>query len=81
VKQQQRRSLAGLRRIHRAVGEKSVHAGLSFGVGKPPCLSGPLCSACDKSKFSLFKPLLLDVIFHDCKDWGAAEEKPDAFAR
>jgi len=35
----------------------------------------------DKSKFGLFKPFSLDVIFHDCKIIATFEEKFDAFAR
>jgi hypothetical protein len=36
--------------------------------GAPPggAVSGE-CQAIDKSKFADFKPLSLDVIFHDCK--------------
>ena len=78
VKQEQRRrfarslagSLAGLRRVDRAIGEKSVHAGLSLSswVGGDPVQDGGRWRGpIDKSKFSLFKPLSLDVIFHDCK--------------
>jgi hypothetical protein len=35
----------------------------------------------DKSKFADFKPLSLDVIFHDCKIGDASERNFDAFAR
>jgi hypothetical protein len=35
----------------------------------------------DKSKFALFKPLSLDVIFHDCKISGDHKGNIDAFAR
>jgi hypothetical protein len=35
----------------------------------------------DKSKFALFKPLSLDVIFHDCNIKGTPKGKFDAFAR
>jgi len=37
--------------------------------------------AIDKSKFADFKPLSLDVIFHDCKIKIPPKEKLDAFAR
>jgi len=44
---------------------------------------GRIClrRAIDKSKFRLFKPLLLDVIFHDCKNARSFTGKSDAFAR
>jgi hypothetical protein len=35
----------------------------------------------DKSKFALFKPLSLDVIFHDCKISDHTQGNIDAFAR
>jgi hypothetical protein len=35
----------------------------------------------DKSKFADFKPLSLDVIFHDCKIVDVPKGKIDAFAR
>jgi len=61
--------LAGLRRVDRAVGEKSIHAGLVCSRvarrrRRKPALIG---SSLDRSKFGFFKPLWLDVIFHDCK--------------
>jgi hypothetical protein len=34
----------------------------------------------DKSKFDLFKPLSLDVIFHDCEITDAIQGNFDAFA-
>jgi hypothetical protein len=37
--------------------------------------------AIDKSKLRLFKPFLLDVIFHDCKNTLLKREKYHAFAR
>jgi hypothetical protein len=38
------------------------------------------CGPIDKSKFSLFKPLSLDVIFHDCKTGDEFQRNDDAFA-
>jgi hypothetical protein len=35
----------------------------------------------DKSKFDLFKPLSLDVIFHDCEIAVEIAGNKDAFAR
>src|SRR4051812_12889174 len=68
MKQKKRRPLAGLRRIDRAVGQKSIHAApfprleaASLWRRRSPR------SSFDKSKFNLFKPWSLDVIFHDCK--------------
>jgi hypothetical protein len=79
MKQKKRRPLAGLRGVDGAVGEKSVHAALSFKVGMPirQASSAPI----DKSNFSLFKPLVLDVIFHACKIRGRYQGNFDAFAR
>jgi hypothetical protein len=83
VKQKQRGALADLRRIDCAVGEKPIHSGLSFicwpsgpdaHLGCPAPNRPP-----DKSKFSLFKPLSLDVIFHDCNISLTAQEAFDAF--
>ena len=37
------------------------------------------CEPIDKSKFSLFKPLSLDVIFHDCKTEARIQRKLRCF--
>jgi hypothetical protein len=52
MQQNKRRSLAELRRVDRAVGEKSVHAALSLFSADAAGRRGRI----DKSKFTLFKP-------------------------
>jgi hypothetical protein len=52
------------------------------GGGKPPLESGvDWRFQMDKSKFALFKPLSLDVIFHGCKIAATFPGNFDAFAR
>jgi hypothetical protein len=50
-------------------------SGRAAHVGRPL-----LARSLDKSKFSLFKPSSLDVIFHECDIIGTNEGSFDAFA-
>jgi hypothetical protein len=51
------------------------------GAGRRAAAVPDRCGAIDKSKFADFKPLSLDVIFHDCKIEDVAKRNFDAFAR
>jgi hypothetical protein len=82
VKQKKSGSLARLRSIDRAVGEKSIHA-VSLSGLRAACFGSVVRRRfqIDKSKFAVFKLLSLDVIFHGCETMVEIQGNCDAFAR